>query len=125
MTDVQAIASSYLAAWNEPDPERRHALVTAGWTADGSYADPLVEAHGPERIATMIDGVRAQFPGYHFALRGEPDGHGPFVRFSWSLLSAHGVPIAGGTDVARVDAEKRLVEVVGFLDELGGSASHG
>ena len=125
MTDVQAIASSYLATWNEPDLDQRHARVTAGWTADGSYVDPLVEAHGPEGIAAMIDGVRAQFPVYRFALRGEPDGHGPFVRFSWSLLSAEGVPIAGGTDIARVDAEKRLVEVVGFLDELDGSASHG
>ena len=125
MTDVQAIASSYLAAWNEPDLQRRRALVTAGWAADASYADPLVEARGPERIAAMIDGVRAQFPGYRFALRGEPDGYGPFVRFSWSLLSAEGVLVAGGTDVARLDAERRLVEVIGFLDGMDGSASHG
>lgn len=125
MTDVQAVASSYLAAWNEPDPERRHALVTAGWTADGRYIDPLADAHGRERIAAMIEGVRAQFPGHRLALRGKPDGHGPFVRFSWSLVSAEGVPIAGGTDVARLDAEGRLAEVVGFLDGMDGSATNG
>ena len=116
MTDVQSVASSYLATWNEPDPERRHTLVAASWAADGRYADPLVEAHGRDRIAAMIDGVRAQFPGHHFALRGQPDGHGPFVRFPWSLVSAEGAPTAGGTDVARLDVEGRFAEVVGFLD---------
>jgi len=116
MTDVEAIASSYLAMWNEPDPERRRAPVAAGWAAGSRYADPLTGAEGHDRIAAMIEGARAQFPGHGFALRGRPDGHGPFVRFSWSLVPAGGAPVAGGTDVARLDAEGRLAEVVGFLD---------
>ncbi len=125
MTDVRAVASRYLATWNEADPERRHALVAAGWTADGRYADPLGEASGPERVAAMIEVVRAQFPGHHFALRGHPDGHGPFVRFSWSLVSAEGASVAAGTDVARLDVEGRFVEVVGFLDGIEESAVDG
>ncbi len=125
MIDVQAVASRYLATWNEAEPERRHALIAAGWAADGRYADPLGEAHGPERIAAMIEVVRARFPGHRFALRGHPDGHGPFVRFSWSLVSAEGTPVAAGTDVARLDVEGRFVEVVGFLDGMDGGAVDG
>ena len=120
MTDVQAVASSCLALWNEPDPERRRALVTAGWTADARSIDPLAEARGRERIAAMIEGVRTQFPDHRLAVRGKPDGHGPLVRLSRSLVPAEGVPVAGGTD-----AEGRLAEVVVFLDGMDGSASHG
>ena len=117
----QFIAERYLAMWNEPDPDRRRALVAAGWTSDGRYADPLMQGQGHEGIAAMIEGARASLPGLGFTLRGTPDGHGPYVRFAWSLAPEGGAPVAGGTDVARLDDTGRLVEVTGFLD---GAASH-
>jgi hypothetical protein len=64
----------------------------------------------------MIAGARAQFPGHGFALAGTPDGHGRFVRFSWTLAPAGGAAIAGGTDVVRLDEVGRIAEVIGFLD---------
>jgi hypothetical protein len=69
----------------------------------------------------MIEAARTQFPGLVFTARGEPDGHGPFARFSWSLGPAGGTAVAGGTDIARLDDAGRVVEVIGFLD---GSVSH-
>jgi hypothetical protein len=51
-----------------------------------------------------------------FALRGAPDGYGPFVRFSWTLGSPDGAPVVGGMDVVRLDHHGRISEVVGFLD---------
>ena len=112
----QFIAERYLAMWNEPDPDRRRALVAAVWTSDGRYADPLMQGQGHEGIAAMIEGARASFPGHGFTLRGTPDGHGPFVRFAWSLAPEGCAPVAGGTDVARLDDTGRLIEVTGFLD---------
>ena len=49
-------------------------------------------------------------------------GHGPFARFSWSLGPAGGAPVAGGTDIARLDEQGRVVEVIGFLDGRAGQA---
>jgi hypothetical protein len=121
MSEFHAIAERYLAMWNEPQPDRRRALVAAGWAADGRYADPLMTGRGHEGIAAMIEGARASFPGHGFTLRGTPDGHGSFVRFAWTLASADGSPVAGGTDVARLDGAGRFVEVTGFLD---GAASN-
>ena len=118
----RAIADRYLATWNEPDAAKRQSLVAVLWNPLGRYADPMMAGQGHAGIAAMIEGARAQFPGLVFTPRGEPDGHGAFARFSWALGPAGGVAVAGGTDVARLDEEGRVVEVIGFLD---GSAGHG
>jgi hypothetical protein len=120
MTEYRAIADRYLAMWNEPDAVRRRALVAAAWRGDGRYVDPLMAGEGHEAIAALIEGARAQFPGHGFTLRGEPDGHGGHVRFSWTLAPAGGSPVGGGTDIARVGDDGRFIEVVGFLDRSAG-----
>ena len=122
MTTPNTLASRYLATWNEADAERRQALIAGLWSPQGRYADPMMSGEGHEGIARMIEAARAQFPGLQFTARGEPDAHGPFTRFSWSLGPADGAPVAGGTDVARLDAAGRVVEVIGFLDTSIGRA---
>ena len=120
-TTPHALAERYLATWNEADSTRRRALIAALWSPQGHYADPLMSGQGHDGLARMIEAARSQFPGFVFTPRGEADGHGPFARFSWSLGPAGGVAVAGGTDVARLGDDGRVVEVIGFLD---GSAGH-
>lgn len=114
MQDPKMIAETYLAAWNEAAVDRRAALLEA-WTPNATYVDPLMNGQGREGVARMIEAARGQFPGHGFSLRGTPDGHGDFVRFSWSLAPDGGAPIAGGTDIVRLEGGK-IAEVVGFLD---------
>ena len=121
-TTASNIADRYLATWNEPDAARRHALVAALWSPQGRYADPLMSGEGHAGITSMIETARAQFPGLRFTPRGQADGHGEFARFSWSLGPTGGAPVAGGTDVARLDAAGRVIEVIGFLDPSVGHA---
>jgi hypothetical protein len=116
MTPLRTIADTYLALWNEADAKARRALAARTWRPDAHYADPLMQGEGHEGICAMIEAARAQFPGHAFTLRGEPDGHGAWVRFSWSLAPAGGQPVAGGTDVARLDGDGRFAQVTGFLD---------
>ena len=94
----------------------RSARLSGAWTADARYADPMMAVEGHDEIAGMIAGVREQFPGHDFTLRGKPDGHSNFVRFSWTLAPAGKAAAAGGTDVVRLDEGGRIVEVIGFLD---------
>lgn len=122
MTTPHALADRYLATWNEADATRRQALIAELWSPQGRYADPMMSGQGHDGIVRMIEAARAQFPGLRFSARGEPDGHGPFARFSWSLGPAGGAPVAGGTDVARLDEHGRVVEVIGFLDGGAGAA---
>ena len=120
MTHPNDIADAYIALWNDANEASRHARLSAGWNAEARYADPMMGGNGHDGIAAMIAGARAQFPGHGFTLSGTPDGHGPFVRFSWTLAATGAAPVARGTDVVRLDGAGRIVEVIGFLD---GSAS--
>ncbi|CAD7023580.1 nuclear transport factor 2 family protein [Pseudorhizobium endolithicum] len=116
MTDHLAIANAYLALWTEADDDARTKALAEGWAADARYTDPLMQGEGPAGISAMIAAARTHFPGHRFKLTGTPDGHGPFTRFSWALVSPAGETVARGMDVARVDAAGRVKEVVGFLE---------
>lgn len=116
MTDPKTIAEEYLAVWNEDDDGLRRRMLAEGWSSEARYVDPLMSGLGRDGVASMIEAARGQFPGHGFALRGAPDGYGPFVRFSWTLGSPDGAPVVGGMDVVRLDHQGRIAEVVGFLD---------
>lgn len=118
MPTPQDIATGYLAVWNTPDDEERRRGLEQ-WAPDAEYRDPLMRGAGRDGIAAMIAKARAQFPGHEFRLRGTPDGHGDFARFSWSLAPAGGPSVAGGTDIVRLDGAGRIAEVIGFLDGSG------
>lgn len=116
MSEAKRIAENYLAAWNEPDDAARAARIAWEWSSSARFTDPMMEGAGLQEIAALIGGVRAKFPGLGFALEGEPDGYGRFVRFSWSAAPEGGAVLARGTDVVRLDDEGRIAEVIGFLD---------
>jgi hypothetical protein len=114
-TTIATVVDTYIAAWNEPDPERRRALVGAVWSDGGSYLDPLMAGHGADEIAGMIGAAQAQFPGHRFELSSGPDAHHDVGRFAWTLRGADG-PAAHGVDFATVAGDGRLREVTGFLE---------
>ena len=116
MPDPRTIAEAYLATWNEEDSERRRALLGRSWTPDAHYVDPMMSGEGRDGIAQMIEAARTKFPGHAFALRGKPDGHGRYVRLSWSLAPHSGTAVAHGSDVMRLDDNGCIAEVIGFLD---------
>jgi hypothetical protein len=111
------IAEAYLAAWNATDGTTRLPLLE-NWDANARYRDPLMQADGREAIDAMIAAARERFAGLVFILRGTPDGHGAFARFSWDLAPRGGAPVAGGTDIVRIGEHGRIAEVIGFLDEV-------
>src|SRR5919204_5525608 len=85
MTDITTLIDTYIATWNEGDPQRRRALVAQTFTEDGTYVDPLMQSAGTDGISEMIAGAQRQFPGHRFELAGAPDTHHDRVRFSWHL----------------------------------------
>lgn len=115
--DAASIVQSYIALWNESDPQRRLALLAQGWSEDAHYVDPLAQARGREGISTLIGAVQARFPGFRFRLLGRPDAHGEHLRFSWELGPQDAQDMIQGTDFAEV-SEGRLRRVTGFLDKV-------
>jgi hypothetical protein len=120
---MQEIIERYIAAWNEKDAQRRRGLVDSLWAADGSYTDPLADAHGREEIDGLIGAVQQQFPDFVFTLGGPVDANHNQARFTWHLGSAAGgEPVVIGFDVAVLGEDGQIRSVHGFLDKVPAAA---
>jgi hypothetical protein len=115
MRSAKQVAEDYIALWNERSGARRAALLSATWTPQASYVDPLMRGVGHAEIAALIAGVQQRFPALRFTLLGAADGYGEVVRFSWALGPEGGDAVVKGTDVVYRDGDK-IGEVTGFLD---------
>jgi hypothetical protein len=121
VADVKRIVDGYIAMWNEPDPQRRRALIAEVMTEDADYLDPIMSGSGVDGVDAMIEGAQHQFPGHRFALHEGPDAHHDRVRFSWSLAPDGGEPVAFGVDFATLANDGRLATVTGFLEPAAGN----
>lgn len=117
MNDARHIAENYIAVWNETDSAKRAAQLRQNWSNAAVYTDPMAKASGSVEIDALIGGVQARFPGFRFALTSDPNGHGEFIRFSWSLGPAGTEAPIEGSDVVVMHGE-RIGQVIGFLDKV-------
>ncbi|MFE6622290.1 nuclear transport factor 2 family protein [Streptomyces sp. NPDC057740] len=119
----------YFEAWNAREPGAlAHAVATA-WAPHGGYTDPPPEGgppadvRGHEGIVAVVAAAQAQFPGFVFRRTGSVDGHHDTARFSWELVrEADGAAPVAGSDVITLDAEGRIMSVLGFLDRVPAEA---
>ena len=116
MADTDTLVQTYIAMWNESDPERRRDLVAQTVTDDAEYVDPVMECAGVDGIAGMIGAAQAQFPGHHFTLIAGPEAHHDRLRFTWSLAADGAAPVAIGVDFARLADDGRMRSITGFLE---------
>ena len=116
MPDHDIIANAYVALWNEADEAARLQTLKKEWTSEAVYTDPLMRAEGLENVSKMIGAVQSRFPKHRFQLFGVPDGYGSVVRFSWNLLTADDQHVVRGTDIARLDENRRIKDVIGFIE---------
>ena len=117
MSSANELVVSYLAAWNERNPQRRRELVARTWTEDGSYVDAHRRGDGIDGIDAMIGMAQAQFPGYTLRLVSGVEAQNGFVRFSWAGGGMPEAPLyLGGTDFAAINGDGRFQTVAGFTD---------
>src|SRR5262245_18152277 len=117
MADATTIVDTYLAMWNEPDPNRRARLIEQAWVSDGRYADPMLAAEGHEALGEMVAGVQAKFPDHRFRRRSGVDAHHDQLRFAWDLVAPDGAVVVAGIDVGALAADGRLARITGFFGE--------
>ena len=119
MPDVQDLVDSYIASWNETDSARRREIISATWTEDASYLDPVLSGDGQDGIDAMIAAAQEQFPGHRFELSFGPDTHHDRVRFAWKMYGEDGSPlVAAGVDFGTLAEDGRLRSVTGFLEQV-------
>jgi len=121
MSDATRIATTYIDTWNAADEAQRRRLFQQHWTDDATYVDPLMRGAGAQQISGLVGAVHERFPGFRFALTGTPNGHGDYVRLSWSLgPDGRDAPIEG-SDVVQL-RDGKIAGVVGFIDNAPAAA---
>jgi len=119
---VTAAVDRYLAALNEPDPERRRRLVAQAWTPDGGITDPPLTGQGHDGIAALGDALHAHYAGHAFRRTSAVDAHHDRFRFSWVLTGPDGTVAMTGLDTGVLAPDGRVGQVVGFFGELAARA---
>lgn len=114
--DPTVLLDSDVAAWNEPDPGRRRAVVGPLYADDARIVTPSVDVQGSEAILEHIGEVFARFigPGEQRFQRTTDTGHHRSFLLRWQLTGG-GLPAAGsGWNVVVLDADGRIVADLQF-----------
>lgn len=117
MTTPEHLVDTHLAAYAEPDADRRAALLAEVWCHDGTLVDPPMEGTGLDGIAGLADVVLEHYPEHRFRRTSIVDVHHDHGRYAWELVGPDGAVAVGGLDVARFQ-DDRLASVVGFFGDL-------
>lgn len=122
MSDAQMLADRYTAAWNETDPARRRASITALWAPDGAHYVRSIEAHGHDALEQRIVGSHnnnVRDKGYRFRAVNNAQALSDVVTFNWEMVRPGGDPVdevlATGLEFLRLDATGRIVTDYQFI----------
>lgn len=114
---LEQMVDAHLAAYSEPDADRRLAAIRAIWNLEGRLVDPPIESSGHAGISDQAAALQAQFPGHRFERSTALDLHHHFVRYGWRLLDPAGRPVLAGVDFMDLDVDGRIGRVVGFFGD--------
>ena len=114
-TSEQLLERMLHGVFNEPDPQRRAAVIAEVFTADVVFVDAEQTATGREELAATVTGLLAQGPGLVFTPAGSFRGVGDLGMRAWRLGPPGGEPVLGGLDVAQV-VDDRIARLWTVLD---------
>lgn len=117
-TPTGTAVGQYVAAWHDPDPDARRALLDACWAADGVYCDPTGRAEGRDELSAHIGSFHERLPGTRIELASGVDEHDGLLRFAWRMVSPDGAVTVDGVDFGDVDDAGQLRRIVGFFGPL-------
>ena len=112
---LEALVDSWLAAYGDADPARRHAAIRAAWHPEGHLVEPPLEARGHAAISDLAATLQSQFPDHRFERSTALDGHHGALRYGWRLLDANGAAVLEGLDLLDLDVDGRIQGIVGFF----------
>jgi uncharacterized protein len=107
---IDAFIEQYVAVWNEPDLQARHASIRRLWARDGSMVNRVRRYAGH---AAIIDGVGRSYDA--FVVRGfrfEPEhwcAHHDALLFLWLMRDACGEVDSRGVNYIAFDEAGRIV----------------
>lgn len=108
---VDEVVRSYVAVWNEGDPEERRRRIRQLWAAEGTSCYRLLDARGHEAIEQRVAGSWAKWLSdgkYRFRAVQHQCNHSA-VRCEWEMVQvASGEAEAGGLSFLLLDEDGRI-----------------
>jgi len=90
VADLTTTIDTHLAAYCEPDAERRATLVAEVWNPEGELIDPPMEGQGLDAIAGLGGAVVTHYPGHTFRRTTTVDEHHGYARYGWAMVAPDG-----------------------------------
>jgi|SRR6476659_8579978 len=112
---IEATVDTWLAAYCEPDTDRRTELIRQVWAPDGELVDPPLTGAGHDTLVALAGAVLAAYPDHRFRRTTPIDAHHGYARYGWTLVGPDGTTAVAGLDVAELAPDGRLRKVVGFF----------
>ena len=111
------LVDTYIAAWNETDPDKRLTLLAGVWADNGIYEDANIKTVGRKDLSDYIGAFQNQTHGARLSLCGTPLNHHDYAFFVWKM--AMGPQGAAdeitGYDFVTIDKQGLFARIVGFL----------
>ncbi|QPP05228.1 hypothetical protein G4Z16_01185 [Streptomyces bathyalis] len=107
----------YLAAWNEPDPDRIRGHLDVAVGEHVAFVDPANTAMCPDRLEALIREAHEGLPAAEYVRTSGIDGHNGRYRYRWEVR-IDGETVAAGMDFTTVDASGRLQRIDGFFGDF-------
>jgi mannose-6-phosphate isomerase-like protein (cupin superfamily) len=100
----------YMAMWNEPDAQRRAALVSELWAPDAINATATMEAVGHDAIVARVTRSFDAFvaAGHRFELDEPALIHHGAARVTWRMVTGDGTVAARGEEFLVLDQDGRI-----------------
>jgi hypothetical protein len=112
---MRACIDAYVAAWNEDDPVKRHALVEQACSPGLRFVTPG-RAVGRDEFEAMIAGFRQRKPGARAIFTSSVDIQGKLFRYSGRAEDSTGASLGDALDVGECDEDGRISILLTFVD---------
>jgi len=117
--DTLELINRYCAAWSDPQPEVRAALLESVWAPGATYTDPRAHTTGAGELLAHIAKVHASRPHSRVVRTTALDTHHGMLRFGWKAVDAAGATLVEGIDVVFLSADATRIErIAGFFGPL-------
>jgi hypothetical protein len=122
MQQRESFITQYVAMWNEPDTESRHALVRELWARDAENLTRAFSVRGIEQVLSRVDSAHLEWVakrGFIFRSTGDIDGHHHLIKFYWEMLPRKGGKVeAKGLDVLVFDEVGKIRSLYQFAEPV-------
>ena len=114
----KVILDNYLAAWSEPNAQKRIDYLNASFAENGEYSDPVSITKTRQQLSDLIGMYQAgDTKGVYFKLLAAPEYHNEiYGRFDWVMMSPANDVLLVGMDFVTFGADGKVVKITGFFD---------